>query len=80
MATRRGRGPLTWRAPDQGLRLVDSRGREPATLQLGVFAGPGEPSDCQLSLQGTKSSTEDGGFAFCRLNTSSMSEVKSSRR
>jgi hypothetical protein len=52
---RRGRRPLTWGA-DQGLRQVDSR--ETASHNAtGVFAGPGEPSDCQLSLQGFKSST-----------------------
>ena len=54
MAMRRGRRPLTWEA-DQGLRLVDSRGRV-CHNATGVFAGPGEPSDCQSSLQGSKSS------------------------
>jgi hypothetical protein len=51
---RRGRSPLTGRAPDQGLRLVAGKANHNATR---VFAGPGEPSDCQLSLQGFKSST-----------------------
>ena len=50
-----GRRPLTGREPDQGLRLVDSRGRASHTA-TGAFAGPGEPSDCQLSFQGSKSS------------------------
>jgi hypothetical protein len=40
--------------PDQG-RLVDSRGRASHDA-TGVFAGPGEPSDSQSSLQGSKSS------------------------
>src|ERR1700730_15927551 len=56
MAIRRGWRPLTGRAPDQGLRLVDSQEMASHTA-TGVFAGPGEPSDCQLSLQGSKSST-----------------------
>jgi hypothetical protein len=51
----RGRRPLTWGA-DQGLRLVDSRERASHNA-TGVFAGPGEPSDCELSLQGAKSFT-----------------------
>ena len=41
---------------DQGLRLVDSQEMASHTA-TGVLAGPGEPSDCQLSLQGSKSST-----------------------
>jgi hypothetical protein len=49
----RGGGPLTWGA-DQGLRLVDSRGRASHNA-TGVFAGPGEPSDFQLSLSGLSS-------------------------
>jgi hypothetical protein len=52
----RGRRPLTGRAPDQGLRQMDSRELASHTA-TGVFAGPGEPSDRQLSLQGSKSST-----------------------
>jgi len=39
--------PLTWWAPDQGPRLGNR-------LSPGVG---GQPGDCQLSLQGTKSST-----------------------
>ena len=54
MAIRRGWRPLTGRAPDQGLRLADSP--EMASRNAtGVFAGSGEPSDCQRSLQGSKS-------------------------
>jgi len=42
---------------DQGLRLVDKPREFASHTATGVFAGPGEPSDCQLSLQGSKSST-----------------------
>jgi hypothetical protein len=41
---------------DQGLRLVDSRELASHTA-TGVFADPGEPNDCQISLQGFKSFT-----------------------
>jgi hypothetical protein len=42
--------------PAPRLRLVDSRGRASHNA-TDVFAGPGEPSDCQLSPQGSKGST-----------------------
>jgi hypothetical protein len=44
--------PLIWGAPDQGLRLVDSEGEANHNRHLRW-----QPSDCQLSLQGSKSST-----------------------
>ena len=41
--------------------------------------GPWRTRRSQLSFQGSKSSAEDGGFAW-RLNTSSMSDDRSSRQ
>ena len=48
--------PLTWRAPDQGMRLADSRAVGGPARRNRRLRGFGEPADCQLSPLGSKSS------------------------